>query len=104
MLARSYIDRIAETKRYCDAGTDEIGMVTRGADWYEVIGGMQDYGYLRHGTLEMTMEISCCKYPYANILANYWMYNRDAMIDLLLQAQRGFASNSSNLINALLFV
>ncbi|CAF4965659.1 unnamed protein product, partial [Rotaria socialis] len=35
------------------------------------------------------MEISCCKYPYENLLASYWNYNRDAMIELLLQAQRG---------------
>jgi len=37
----------------------------------------------------MTMEISCCKYPLGNTLANYWDYNRDAMTELLLQPQRG---------------
>jgi hypothetical protein len=63
--------------------------VTRGADWYEIAGGMQDYGYLNYGTIELTMEISCCKYPHADLLANYWNYNRDAMIELLFQAQRG---------------
>lgn len=94
MLGRSYINRISDTNRYCSTGDTEVGTITRGADWYEVIGGMQDYGYLRYGTLEMTMEISCCKYPFSNVLANYWSYNRDAMVELLLQAQRGSSSSS----------
>ena len=93
MLARSYVNRISDTNRYCNTGDAEVGTITRGADWYEVIGGMQDYGYLRYGTLEMTMEISCCKYPFSNVLASYWSYNRDAMVELLLQAQRGSSSN-----------
>jgi len=50
---------------------------------------MQDYGYFNYGTIELTMEISCCKYPGSNLLENYWNYNRDAMIHLLYQAQRG---------------
>lgn len=50
---------------------------------------MQDYGYLNYGTIELTMEISCCKYPNENLLSSYWQYNRDAMIELLFQAQRG---------------
>ncbi len=53
---------------------------------------MQDYGYLNYGTIELTMEISCCKYPNENLLSSYWSYNRDAMIELLFQAQRGLIS------------
>ncbi|CAF0724065.1 unnamed protein product [Rotaria sp. Silwood1] len=88
-IARSYANRILGTKRYCNLKNDEIGTVIRGADWYEIIGSMQDYGYLNYGTIEMTMEISCCKYPNYNLLFSYWNYNRDAMIELLFQAQRG---------------
>ena len=50
---------------------------------------MQDYGYLNYGTIELTMEISCCKYPDQNLLSSYWAYNRNAMMELLFQAQRG---------------
>lgn len=89
MLGRRYIQHIIETNDYCDPEHADTGFVTRGADWYEVIGGMQDFGYLNYGTIEMTMEISCCKYPHSNILLHYWNYNRDAMIDLLLQTHRG---------------
>ena len=88
-IAKSYINRILATSRYCNLFNDEVGAVTRGADWYETQGSMQDYGYLNYGTIEMTMEISCCKYPNENLLVSYWKYNRDAMIELLLQAQRG---------------
>lgn len=70
--------------------------VIHGADWYEIIGGMQDYGYLNYGTIEMTMEISCCKYPNENLLVSYWNMNRNAMIELLFQAQRGQFSFKQN--------
>ena len=89
MLAKSYMNKISETSQYCQFGNDVVGSIIHGADWYEVAGGMQDYGYLNYGTIEMTMEISCCKYPNENLLASYWRYNRDAMVDLLFQAQRG---------------
>lgn len=65
--------------------------VIRGADWYDIVGGMQDYSYLNYGTIAMTMEISCCKYPDERSLVPYWNANRDAMIELLFQAQRGFS-------------
>jgi hypothetical protein len=89
MIANSYVNRISETNRYCNPKTDYVGTIIHGADWYEIVGSMQDYGYLNYGTIEMTMEISCCKYPKENLLISYWHYNRDAMIELLFQAQRG---------------
>lgn len=83
------MNRIGEMSRFCDTQNDEVGSAVRGADWYEIIGSMQDYGYLNYGTIEMTMEISCCKYPTEDLLLPYWNVNRDAMIELLFQAQRG---------------
>jgi hypothetical protein len=89
IFAKSYANQIQETNRYCNPEENNIGTVIHGADWYEIVGGMQDYGYLNYGTIEMTMEISCCKYPNENLLISYWNYNRDAMIELLFQGQRG---------------
>jgi len=89
-LAKSYANRIVETSQYCSSPDDDMERIIHGADWYEIIGGMQDYGYLNYGTIEMTMEISCCKYPNENLLVSYWNINRNAMIELLLQAQRGY--------------
>ena len=94
-FARAYVNRILDTNRYCNPQEDDIGTVMRGADWYEIVGGMQDYGYLNYGTIDMTMEISCCKYPNQNLLMAYWNSNRDAMVELLLQAQRGLIDRYS---------
>ena len=90
-IAHSYVNRTRVTEGQCADNPRTDGLVIRGADWYEVTGGMQDYGYFNYGTIELTMEISCCKYPNGDLLANYWDYNRDAMLDLLSQAQRGLS-------------
>ena len=92
MIGHAYVNRTVLTSEGCIGDFINTGDVTRGADWYEIVGGMQDYGYWNYGTIELTMEISCCKYPASDTLTNYWNYNRDAMIELLLQAQRGECS------------
>jgi len=40
-------------------------------------GGMQDYNYIFHGCMELTLEISCCKYPFAKELPKMWNDNRE---------------------------
>ncbi|XP_071792187.1 carboxypeptidase M-like [Asterias amurensis] len=70
-----------------DAGfTDGI---TNGADWYPLAGGMQDYNYVYGGCLEITLEVSCCKYPTASKLLKFWNENRHPMLEFLKQANRG---------------
>ncbi|XP_045517527.1 carboxypeptidase D-like isoform X2 [Pieris brassicae] len=63
--------------------------ITNGAAWYPLTGGMQDYNYLWHGCMEITLEISCCKYPPAHELAKYWQDNRQSLIKYLAEAHRG---------------
>lgn len=41
---------------------------------------MQDYNYLWHGCMEITLEISCCKYPPAHELPKYWQDNKEVRI------------------------
>lgn len=53
------------------------GGITNGAAWYILVGGMQDYNYAFHGCMEITLEISCCKYPPSSNLEKLWEENKN---------------------------
>ncbi|KAK6637928.1 hypothetical protein RUM44_008350 [Polyplax serrata] len=65
------------------------GGITNGAAWYAFNGGMQDFNYVAHGCMELTLEVSCCKYPQAVHLPRLWNENRKAMLEFLKQSQLG---------------
>lgn len=63
--------------------------ITNGAAWYPLTGGMQDFNYVWHGCMEVTLEVSCCKFPPAYELRKYWDDNQMSMIKFLAEAHRG---------------
>ncbi|XP_057321278.1 carboxypeptidase M isoform X2 [Microplitis mediator] len=63
--------------------------ITNGAEWYPLTGGMQDFNYVWNGCMEITFELSCCKYPPAEDLKHYWDENRVSLIKFLAEAHRG---------------
>ena len=52
-------------------------------------GGMQDYNYIWHGCMEVTLELSCCKFPPATELPQFWDDNRNSLLQFLGEAHRG---------------
>jgi hypothetical protein len=63
--------------------------VTNGADWYPVEGGMQDFNYLFAATMEVTVEISCCKFAHKSRLLSEWENNKESILTYVEQAQTG---------------
>ena len=41
---------------------------------------MQDYNYFHSNCFEITLELSCCKFPYASKLEKYWNDNKQALL------------------------
>ena len=52
-------------------------------------GGMQDYNYAFGGCMELTLEISCCKFPEEDDLAQFWEDNKNSLITFMQLAHIG---------------
>ncbi|CAH1800387.1 unnamed protein product [Owenia fusiformis] len=78
-----------EENKACSYGPPFTDGISNGAKWYPVLGGMQDYNYITEGCMEVTLEIGCCKFPNASTLPDYWVENKDALVNYLMTAQMG---------------
>ncbi|MEE6505632.1 hypothetical protein FKM82_005597 [Ascaphus truei] len=65
------------------------GGVINSAAWYPVKGCLQDYNYIQGQCLEVTLEVSCCKYPMDDQLQTLWQQNQQALIELIKQVHKG---------------
>jgi len=66
--------------------------ITNGAEWYDVSGGMQDFNYLNSNAFEITIELSCCKYPSSknNALEKEWDNNKEAFLTYMEMVNKLF--------------
>ncbi|KAF8370770.1 egl-21 [Pristionchus pacificus] len=65
------------------------GGITNGAKWYSVAGGMQDFNYLATNAMEITLELSCSKFPEGSQLPSLWEDNKKALVEFMWRIHSG---------------
>jgi hypothetical protein len=65
------------------------GGITNGAAWYVVRGGMQDWSYVWHNDLQITVELSHMKWPNYSDIPGFYKDNRDSMVYFMKEVHRG---------------
>lgn len=94
-LAKAYSENhptmhLANSKENCSHPIKRfIDGITNGAAWASISGGMQDYNYVMHNCMEVTVELGCNKFPGISGLARVWEQNRKALLSYLSMAHRG---------------
>lgn len=56
---------------------------------FTYVGGMQDYNYVHSNCFELTLELSCCKYPNATDLPQEWAKNKRSLIEYMKKVHLG---------------
>ncbi|XP_061085531.1 carboxypeptidase M isoform X2 [Conger conger] len=89
-LAKTYSFSHAQMRKdNCDEARNFKDGITNGFYWYPLAGGMQDYNYVWAQCLEITLELSCCKYPPESDLPGLWEANKPALLAYMQQVHLG---------------
>lgn len=89
MVSRQYADTVHQHSSQGCMDDLQNG-ITNGYAWYTITGSRQDFMNYFTGSREVTIEISNNKMPSANNLPYYWEFNRQAMLDYMLECTYGF--------------
>ncbi|XP_008147005.2 carboxypeptidase M [Eptesicus fuscus] len=90
-LASSYASKNVNMKKgdQCKNKMNFPNGITNGYAWYPLKGGMQDYNYIWAQCFEITLELSCCKYPREEKLPFFWDSNKASLIEYIKQVHLG---------------
>ncbi|XP_054436058.1 carboxypeptidase M [Pteronotus mesoamericanus] len=90
-LANTYASRNLNMKKgdQCKNKMNFPNGITNGYSWYPLRGGMQDYNYIWAQCFEITLELSCCKYPREEKLPLFWDSNKASLIEYIKQVHLG---------------
>lgn len=53
------------------------------------LGGMQDFNYVHSNCFEITVELSCCKFPAAETLLPEWENNKESLYKFMEATHMG---------------
>ena len=70
--------------------------ITNGADWYVLYGGMQDWSYIWHNDLQITVELSDSKWPSYSQIPGFYTSNRDSMLRYMELVHQGAGVKLAN--------
>ncbi len=63
--------------------------ITNGYDWYALFGGMQDWSYIFHNDLQVTIELSNTKWADYSKIDYFYQNNKDSMLTFMEQIFMG---------------
>ncbi|XP_063039644.1 probable carboxypeptidase X1 [Engraulis encrasicolus] len=63
--------------------------IINGADWHTLPGSMNDFSYLHTNCFEVTVELSCDKFPHESELPMEWENNKESLQIYMEQVHRG---------------
>ncbi|XP_044521695.1 carboxypeptidase N catalytic chain [Gracilinanus agilis] len=83
--------------------------IINGASWYSVSKGMQDFNYLHTNCFDITLELSCNKFPPEEELQREWLGNREALISFIEEVHQGikgviFDENNNGVAGAVISI
>ncbi|XP_030046794.1 probable carboxypeptidase X1 [Microcaecilia unicolor] len=76
--------RVCHTENFMKGGN-----IINGADWHTVAGSMNDFSYLHTNCFEITVELSCDKFPHEIELPMEWDNNKESLLVYMEQVHRG---------------
>ena len=76
--------------------------ITYGYEWYQVLGGMQDWADFFRQSVHATLEISNTKWPSASDLPAFWNDNRESLYGYLEGGLTGIHLRVTDVSGALL--